>query len=72
MANIKVNDIKSASADIKPAGAELFEDSESFISDLQDNELTVAGGCGPKPLPTPIDLCDEPTFVGCPPTTEIP
>ena len=74
MANIKVNDIKSASADIKPAGTELFGDSESFISDLQDNELTVAGGCGggPKPTPTPIDLCTERTFVGCPPTTDIP
>ena len=44
MAKIKVLDIKSASADIKPAGAELFGDSESFINDLKDNELTVAGG----------------------------
>ena len=44
MANIKVNDIKSARADIKPVSAELFEDSESFINDLEDNELTVAGG----------------------------
>ena len=44
MANIKVNDIKPASADIKPAGAELFGDSESFINDLSDNELEIAGG----------------------------
>ncbi len=59
MANIKVNDIKSANADnkvddIKLAGAELFGDSESFISDLEDNELKLAGGliqavCSPCP-----------------------
>ena len=53
MTNIKVNDIKSASADnkvndIKLAGAELFEDAESFINDLSDNELELAGGCGNK------------------------
>ncbi len=47
MANIKVNDIKSASADIKPAGAELFGDSESFISDLEDNELQWGGAAMP-------------------------
>ena len=62
MANIKVNDIKSARADVKVndiklAGAELFGDSKSFIDDLSDNELTVAGGfivppshfCSPDP-----------------------
>ncbi|AOX00293.1 MULTISPECIES: hypothetical protein [Moorena] len=46
MANIKVNNIK-------PAGAELFGDSESFIKDLQDNELELAGGSEcPSPFPT--------------------
>ena len=42
MAKIKVNDIKVN--DIKLAGTELFEDSESFISDLSDNELEISGG----------------------------
>ena len=37
MANIEVNDIKLA-------GAQLFEDGESFISDLEDNELELTGG----------------------------
>ena len=49
MANIKINELKSADADkkvnsIKLAGAELFDDSESFINDLEDNELELTGG----------------------------
>ncbi len=52
MANIKVNDIK-------PAGAELFGDFESFISDLSDDELTVAGGGVCPPLTRPPE-CPNP------------
>ena len=59
MANIKVNDIKSARTevkvnDIKPVGAELFGDSESFINDLEDNELelTRGGDCPGNPFPS--------------------
>lgn len=37
MANIVVNDIKLA-------GAELFVDYETFINDLEDNELEIRGG----------------------------
>lgn len=37
MANIKVDDIELA-------GTQLFGDAESFISDLEDNELELAGG----------------------------
>ena len=37
MADININDIKLA-------GADLFEDAESFISDLEDNELELTGG----------------------------
>ena len=37
MAKIKVNDIKLA-------GADLFEDAESFIRDLEDNDLELTGG----------------------------
>ncbi|NEO41871.1 MAG: hypothetical protein F6J90_38340 [Moorea sp. SIOASIH] len=37
MANIKIDDIK-------PTGAQLSLDTESFIKDLQDKELKVAGG----------------------------
>ena len=54
MAKIKVNDIKSARADIKPFGAELFGDSETFINDLEDNELelTRGGDCPGNPFPS--------------------
>ncbi|NEP34869.1 hypothetical protein [Moorena sp. SIO3B2] len=37
MANIKVNDIK-------PAGADLFTDDESFINELSNDELNIVGG----------------------------
>lgn len=38
MANIKINDIK-------PAGAELFADSEGFLNELKDDELSnILGG----------------------------
>ncbi|WP_424100629.1 hypothetical protein [Moorena producens] len=46
MANIEVNDIK-------PAGADLFEDSQSFLTELKDDEFnkivggwTFIGKCG--------------------------
>ena len=50
MANIKVNDIRVndiAVNDIKVAGTELFGDYESFINDLEDNELELRGGLVP-------------------------
>ena len=37
MANIKVNDLK-------PKGFELFDDSETFLTDLSDKELDIMGG----------------------------
>ena len=37
MASIKLSDLR-------PAGAELFQDSESFLNELGDRELTVSGG----------------------------
>lgn len=45
MSKLKLNDLKSASADIKvnnitPSGA------ESFIKELSENELKITGGCG--------------------------
>lgn len=46
MANIKVSDIKVN--DIKITGTQLFEDTESFINDLEDNELVgMLGGLAP-------------------------
>ena len=43
MANIDINDIKIN--DIKPAGAELFADSEGFMDGLSNDELgNVLGG----------------------------
>ncbi|AOX00288.1 hypothetical protein BJP34_13215 [Moorena producens PAL-8-15-08-1] len=42
MANIKINDIK-------PAGAELFFDSESYLDQIQEDELrSVVGGVTPS------------------------
>ncbi len=41
MANIKVKDLTSI------AGADLFNDSESFMRDLSDNELETQGGGTP-------------------------
>ncbi|NEO68990.1 hypothetical protein [Moorena sp. SIO3H5] len=37
MANIKVNDLK-------PTGTELFLDTESFMNDLGDDEMSLRGG----------------------------
>ncbi|NEO77966.1 hypothetical protein [Moorena sp. SIO4G3] len=37
MADIKINDIK-------PAGADLFADDESFIKELSNDELNIVGG----------------------------
>ncbi|MEH2072416.1 MAG: hypothetical protein V7K47_30420 [Nostoc sp.] len=37
MATIKIHDLS-------PAGSELFQDSESFLNELTDEELTVHGG----------------------------
>ncbi|WP_293075284.1 hypothetical protein [Moorena sp. SIO3H5] len=39
MADIKVNDLK-------PTGAELFFDTESFMNDLEYNEVTAVAGGG--------------------------
>jgi len=37
MANIKINDIK-------PAGADLFADDESLLTELKDNEISAVFG----------------------------
>ena len=42
MADIKVNDIQID--DIKPAGFEFRDDSENFLTDLDDSELDIMGG----------------------------
>jgi hypothetical protein len=42
MADIKVNDLQIN--DIKPVGFELMDDSENFLSDLNDSELDIVGG----------------------------
>jgi hypothetical protein len=41
MANIKVRDLTCI------AGADLFSDSESFMQDLSEDELTLQGGVTP-------------------------
>ncbi|UJS05377.1 class IIb bacteriocin, lactobin A/cerein 7B family [Cylindrospermopsis raciborskii] len=47
MANISISDLR-------PAGVDFFSDSESFLDDLNDNELyNVSGG---SPLLVPLGL----------------
>lgn len=58
MANIKINDIK-------PAGIDLFEDSEDFLNELKDDQLnqivggafTLIGRCGEGASFTIIGKC---------------
>jgi hypothetical protein len=64
VANIKVRDLTSI------AGADLFNDLESFMQDLSSNELDLQGGkapqvtarlsifCRPIPQPTPPIFVD--------------
>lgn len=33
-------------SDLRPAGAELFQDSETFLHELSDSELSIMGGRG--------------------------
>jgi hypothetical protein len=47
MAKIKVNDIK-------PIGTELFDDSESFMNELRNDELEQAMGGNACPIPARI------------------
>ncbi|MGK7943527.1 MAG: hypothetical protein AB4058_03575 [Microcystaceae cyanobacterium] len=57
MANIKVNEIN-------PAGSELFSDSESFMTELDNAELTsINGGLGVTSMTGP---CDPSDFDLCP------
>ncbi len=59
MAKLKINDIK-------PTGAELFDDSESFMNDLSNDELEQAmGGLILSPLPTIYSIQKS---CNCPPT----
>lgn len=55
MADIKINDIKVN--DIKPAGVELFDDSESFINELKDDELNnLFGGAAQGGLSSTVSI----------------
>jgi tryptophan synthase beta subunit len=64
MANIKVQDLTSI------AGADLFNDSESFMRDLSDREISLQGGAiGPHPFPTGVkqwekEILPTPLMVG--------
>jgi hypothetical protein len=59
MANIKLENLTG----YKLAGADLFSDSESFMSDLSEHELDLHGGKAPRPTPpiTAIDKIPAPT-----------
>ena len=39
MAEIKITELR-------PAGSELFQDSESFLNELNDQEMSIVGGTG--------------------------
>ncbi|WP_019505174.1 hypothetical protein [Pleurocapsa sp. PCC 7319] len=51
MANINIENI----SDLALNGNDLFEDSESFITELDDNEQAIMGGCAV----TNIGNCDN-------------
>ncbi|MBW4656499.1 MAG: hypothetical protein KME20_26155 [Kaiparowitsia implicata GSE-PSE-MK54-09C] len=44
-------------SDLRPAGADLFMDSESFLSELSDGELSVYGGATPSTVPLSAAAC---------------
>lgn len=44
-------------SDLRPAGADLFMDSESFLSELSDGELSVHGGATPVVVAASAAAC---------------
>ncbi|MBE9180625.1 hypothetical protein IQ268_18865 [Oculatella sp. LEGE 06141] len=44
-------------SDLRPAGADLFMDSENFLSELSDGELSVYGGATPTIVPASAAAC---------------
>ena len=49
MASIVISDLHSVSSDLRPAGSDLFMDSESFLSEISDGELgVISGGTTPS------------------------
>ncbi|EFA73820.1 hypothetical protein CRD_01030 [Raphidiopsis brookii D9] len=58
MANITISDLR-------PAGADLFSDSESYLNELTGSEINLMGGCFwpiPKPWPIPRPKPRTPWF----------
>lgn len=49
MASIKINDLR-------PAGSQLFHDSESFLNELNDQELGIFGGKKPIKIKIKTDV----------------
>ncbi|WP_310485388.1 hypothetical protein [Chamaesiphon sp. VAR_48_metabat_403] len=68
MANIKLRDLASI------AGADLFNDSESFMQELSENELSLQGGIKDFPM-TIRDTTyrfKTPGILPTPPMSELP
>lgn len=62
MANIKLIDLAG-----KIAGLDLFNDSDSFMQDLSENELDLLGGKAPIPTARLSIFCKHPLPVPTPP-----
>ncbi|KOP26866.1 hypothetical protein AMR41_08095 [Hapalosiphon sp. MRB220] len=52
MAEIKITELR-------PTGSELFEDSETFLKELNDDEMTVTLGDGDSLLSISLDTVDK-------------
>ncbi|MCP6762983.1 MAG: hypothetical protein NHB32_30395 [Fischerella sp. CENA71] len=52
MAEIKITELR-------PTGSELFEDSETFLKELNDDEMTVTLGGGDSLLSISLDTVDK-------------
>ena len=59
-------------SELRPAGSELFQDSESFLEDLSERELDfVAGGMdGNSPITVVVNI-SNPIFTSVPPSTSV-
>ncbi|BBD63557.1 hypothetical protein NIES2109_64320 (plasmid) [Nostoc sp. HK-01] len=52
MAEIKITELR-------PTGSELFEDSETFLKELNDDEMTVTLGGGDSLVSISVDTVDK-------------
>lgn len=65
MANIKLIDLANIT------GFDLFNDSDSFMQDLSENELDLQGGKAPMPTARLSIFCKHPRPMPTPPIVKI-